>query len=97
MTDYLDTLKKRYALKTKALDNKHPKITNMIKYRKKIKEKHNIIQLPTGTYRTFYYNRYKVQMRFWGIWLTIKEFDGDKDDWWANACADNLLDELNKN
>lgn len=36
MTDYLDTLKKRYALKTKALDNKHPKITNMIKYRKKI-------------------------------------------------------------
>ena len=80
---------------TKELDNKRPKITNMIKYRKKIKEKHNIIQLPTGTYRTFYYKRYKVQMRFFGIWLTIKEFDGVKDDWWANARAANLLDELN--
>ena len=97
MIDYIDTLKKRSAFMTKELDNKRPKITNMIKYRKKIKEKHNIIQLPTGTYRTFYYKRYKVQMRFLGIWLTIKAFDGVKDDWWANACADNLLDELNNN
>lgn len=69
----------------------------MIKYRKQIKDKHNIIQLPNGTYRTLYYKRYKVQMRFWGIWLTIKAFDGNNDDWWANACADNLLDELNNN
>lgn len=97
MIDYIDTLKKRSAFMTKELDNKRPKITNMIKYRKKIKEKNNIIQLPTGTYRTFYYKRYKVQMRFLGIWLTIKAFDGVKDDWWANACADNLLDELNNN
>lgn len=97
MTDYIDTLKKRYAFMTKELDNKRTKITNMIKYRKQIKDKHNIIQLPNGTYRTIYYKRYKVQMRFLGIWLTIKAFDGNNDDWWANACADNLLEELNNN
>ena len=63
---------------TKELDNKRPKITTMIKFRKQIKDKHNIIQLPNGTYRTIYYKRYKVQMLFWGIWLTIKAFDGAK-------------------
>lgn len=53
--------------------------------------------MPSGTYRTLFYRIYKVQMRYMGLWLTIKAFDGAKDDWWANACADNLLDELNNN
>lgn len=69
----------------------------MTKFRKKITNKHLLTQLPNGTYRTIYYKRYKVQMLYMGMWLTIKKFDGYKDDWWANACADNLLDELQKN
>lgn len=42
-----------------------------------------------------YLNVYKVQMRRFGMWLTIKEFS-DADEWWAEANAKNLLDELNK-
>lgn len=42
-----------------------------------------------------YINVYKVQMKRFGMWLTIKEF-ADADEWWAEANAKNLLDELNK-
>lgn len=42
-----------------------------------------------------YINVYKVQMKRFGMWLTIKEF-ADTNDWWAEANAKNLLDELNK-
>lgn len=69
----------------------------MTKYRKKIIYKQKVVKMPSGTYRTLFYRMYKVQMRYMGLWLTIKAFDGAKDDWWANACADNLLDELNNN
>lgn len=42
-----------------------------------------------------YYIVYKVQMKKFGLWWTIKEF-ADTDEWWAEANAKNLLDELNK-
>lgn len=42
-----------------------------------------------------YYNVYKVQMKRFGLWWTIKEFS-DTDEWWAKANAKNLLDELKK-
>lgn len=42
-----------------------------------------------------YITIFKVQMRRFGMWLTIKEFS-DADEWWAEANAKNLLDELNK-
>lgn len=42
-----------------------------------------------------YINVYKVQMKRFGMWLTIKEFS-DENKWWAKANAMNLLDELNK-
>lgn len=42
-----------------------------------------------------YLNIYKVQVKMFGIWLTIKEFS-DVNEWWAEANAKNLLDELNK-
>lgn len=42
-----------------------------------------------------YINVYKVQVKKFGLWLTIKEF-ADVDEWWAEANAKNLLDELNK-
>ena len=41
-----------------------------------------------------------VQGRFWFGWAVIKTFhansDAEDDEWWARACAQNLLDELNK-
>lgn len=42
-----------------------------------------------------YYLVYKVQVKRFGLWWTIKEF-ADADDWCAEANAKNLLDELNK-
>lgn len=48
-----------------------------------------------GATEVTYINIYKVQMKRFGMWLTIKEFS-DADDWWAEANAKNLLDELNK-
>lgn len=42
-----------------------------------------------------YINVYKVQVKRFGLWWTIKEFSDD-DEWWAEANAKNLLDELNK-
>lgn len=48
-----------------------------------------------GATEVTYINVYKVQMKRFGMWLTIKEFL-DEDDWWAEANAKNLLDELNK-
>lgn len=42
-----------------------------------------------------YLNIYKVQVKRFGLWWTIKEFC-DADEWWAEANAKNLLDELNK-
>lgn len=69
----------------------------MTKYRKKIINKQKVVKMPSGTYRTLFYRIYKVQMRYMGLWLTIKAFNGYEDAWWANACADNLLEELYKN
>ena len=44
-----------------------------------------------------YYFVYNVQVRLLPfIWLTIKSFVGKEDEWWAQANAQNLLDELNK-
>lgn len=44
---------------------------------------------------------YEVQMRYLFRWITIKRFVAPSDDadevWWAEAQAQNLLDELNKN
>ena len=44
---------------------------------------------------------YSVQCRSWGcLWITIKNFSAsffnDDDLWWARACAENLLEELQK-
>ena len=43
---------------------------------------------------------YEVQGKAWFCWLTIKKFSAsltnEKELWWAKACAQNLLDELNK-
>jgi hypothetical protein len=43
---------------------------------------------------------YAVQGRKWFGWVTIKEYTAsctnDEELWWAKACAQNLLDELNK-
>lgn len=69
----------------------------MTKYRKKIIYKQKVVKMPSGTYRTLFYRIYKVQMRYMGLWLTIKAFNGYEGAWWANACADNLLEELYKN
>lgn len=38
---------------------------------------------------------YLVQVKRFGMWYTIKRFS-DTDEWWAEANAKNLLDELNK-
>lgn len=47
-----------------------------------------------------YVKVYAVQGHAWFGWTTIKEFSakiGNKDNlWWARACAENLLDELQK-
>lgn len=48
-----------------------------------------------GATEVTYINIYKVQMKRFGVWLTIKEF-ADADEWLAEANAKNLLDELNK-
>lgn len=44
---------------------------------------------------------YEVQMRYLFRWITIKRFVAPSNDadelWWAEAQAQNLLDELNKN
>lgn len=41
-----------------------------------------------------------VQGREWFGWITIKKFSAsntnDEELWWAKACAENLLDELQK-
>lgn len=42
-----------------------------------------------------YINEYHVQVRRFCLWWTIKKFS-DADEWWAEANAKNLLDELNK-
>ena len=43
---------------------------------------------------------YAVQGQKWLGWVTIKEFAASNDNlddlWWAKACAQSLLDELNK-
>jgi hypothetical protein len=40
---------------------------------------------------------YHVQKRFLGfLWINIKSFEDSDNDWWAWACAQNLLDKLNE-
>lgn len=40
---------------------------------------------------------YHVQKRFLGfLWINIKSFEDCDNDWWAWACAQNLLDKLNE-
>lgn len=51
-------------------------------------------------YDVMYSKVYVVQGRKWYGWTTIKEFSASKayykELWWARACAQNLLDELQK-
>lgn len=52
-------------------------------------------------YEGLFTNVYAVQVKkAWFGWLTIRKFSAskasEKELWWAKACAQNLLDELNK-
>jgi hypothetical protein len=52
-------------------------------------------------YEGLFTNVYAVQVKkAWLCWLTIRRFSAsntnDEDLWWAKACAENLLDELQK-
>lgn len=66
---------------------KEKKVLEMIAFR--IKE-----------YETTFTKDYAVQGQIWLGWLTIRKFSAskasEKELWWAKACAQNLLDELNK-
>lgn len=57
-----------------------------------------IIEVQQEKFNTFIV--YEVQMRYLFRWITIKRFVAPSDDadevWWAEAQAQNLLDELNK-
>lgn len=65
-------------------------------YRIKKKTTLKITEYKAGMFHSIYFNVYKVQKRWFGLWITIKTFSGKNDNWWAKACAMNLLDELNK-
>ena len=39
---------------------------------------------------------YKVQVKFAGIWITVKSFH-DEDEEYAKNCANELLEKLNEN
>lgn len=51
-------------------------------------------------YETTFTKDYAVQGQILLGWLTIRKFSASKASemelWWAKACAQNLLDELNK-
>lgn len=51
-------------------------------------------------YNYMFTDVYAVQGRTWFGWTTIKEFSASNscynEIWWARACAQNLLDELQK-
>lgn len=51
-------------------------------------------------YETIFTKDYAVQGKILLGWLTIRKFSASKTSekklWWAKACAQNLLDELNK-
>lgn len=39
--------------------------------------------------------RYAVQMKYLFLWITVKSFQ-DEDEEWARMCAEELLDKLNE-
>lgn len=51
-------------------------------------------------FETTFTKDYAVQGQTWLGWLIIRKFSAsktsEKELWWAKACAQNLLDELNK-
>ena len=51
-------------------------------------------------FETTFTKDYAVQGQTWLGWLIIRKFSAsntnDEELWWAKACAENLLDELQK-